>query len=227
MEAQSSESPNSAQALAELCSAYWYPVYAYVRRSGRNREDAEDLTQSFFAGLFNPESFAKLNQGKWRGKLRSFLLTAMKNYMTNDWRKAQAQKRGGGKALLSLDANEAESWFSAEPASAETPETLYERNWAISLLDGAFQRLRAECDQRGKIDAFETLKDILGNPGKTVNFSAIGEKLGTTEGNARVMAHRLRGRLRDLLREVIRDTVGSDAEVEDELAHVRAALTAK
>jgi len=226
-EAQRDDAPGSRAALAQLCKTYWYPLYAYARRFGKSHEDAEDLTQSLFARVFNPESFAKFEAREWRGKLRSYLLTSMKNLITGEWRKDQTAKRGGGVVPISLDAEHGDydANYQAEPHSDETPEVVFERNWAITQLDTAFKRLRAECESSGKLANFEALKDILGSPGERVNFTEIGERLGMTEGNARVTAHRLRGRLRDLLREVISDTVSTDSEVEEELVHIRAVLT--
>ena len=226
-EAQRETEPGSQAALAQLCQTYWYPLYAYARRSGKSHEDAEDLTQGLFGRVFNPEAFAKFDAREWRGKLRSYLLTAMKNQIAGEWRKGRRQKRGGGEIPVSLDAepDDYDANYRAEPHSDETPEVLFERNWAITQLDSAFKRLRAECETNGKLANFEALKDILGNPGERVNFAEIGERLGMSEGNARVTAHRLRGRLRDLLREVISDTVSSDEEVEEELAHIRSVLT--
>ncbi len=225
IEAQRDGDPAAGPALAQLCQTYWYPLYAYARRQGRTREDAEDLTQSLFARLFDADAFSALNLSAEAGKLRSYLLTAMQRHLAGEWRKAQALKRGAGATPVSLDAEEADRLFKAEPATDATPESEFERTWAVAQLDAAFDRLRAECAARGKLAAFDALRDIFANPGRKVNFAAVGARIGLSEGNARVTAHRLRSRLRQLLREVVAETVGDhDEEIEAELAHLRAVL---
>jgi len=146
------------QALGRLCQTYWYPLYAYVRKRGVNSQDAEDLTQEFFARLIRKESLSHLTREG--GRFRSFLLKSMNRFITDDWRRSHAQKRGGGK-IISLDASGAESRYSIEPADRHTPETLYDRAWALVLLDAVFQRLREEYAQAGKAALFDQLKFCL------------------------------------------------------------------
>ena len=214
--------PDSSAALALLCRAYWYPLYAFVRRRGYSAHDAQDLTQGFFAQLLARNDLATVDRA--RGRFRSFLLGALKHYLANEWDRAQAQKRGGGVALISIDDAEAERRYQDEPAEQITAEQLYDRRWALTLLDQVLAKLSAEMSIAGKSAQFEALKFCLtGEPGAA--YTEIAERLGTTEGALKVAIHRLRDRYRALLRAEIAETVGSEADVDDELRQLFAALS--
>jgi len=208
------------EALAALCRAYWYPLYAFVRRRGYRPQDAEDLTQAFFAHLLATEAIGKAQPAK--GRFRTFLLAAVKNFLANEWDKGRALKRGGGRAALAFDAESAEARYQREPSHELTPERLFERRWALSVLDEAFSTLRNEYEQRGAGNLFAALKETLTGGGE--GYAAIAAQLGLTEGAVKVAAHRLRGRYRELTRAIVAETVAAD-EVEDELRHLKAAVS--
>jgi RNA polymerase sigma-70 factor (ECF subfamily) len=208
-------------ALAALCHAYWYPLYAFVRRQGVAPHDAQDLTQEFFARLLEKEWLNAV--ARERGRFRSWLLAALKHFLANEWDKSRAQKRGGGLAFVSIDDTSAESRYVHEPADHTTAETLYDRRWALTLLDRVLARLREEFVVAGKAAHFEALKGTL--TGDRTPYAEIAATLGTSEGAVKVAVHRLRERYRDLIRAEIAETVGSPAEVEDELRHLLAALS--
>lgn len=205
--------PQSAQALDELCRAYWYPLYVYTRRRGCSREDAEDLTQSFFASLLARNDLERLDAE--RGRFRAFLLAALKHFMSNEWDRARAKKRGGGEAPLSLDWETADSRFQIADASAPNPELEYDREWAVALLEQVIERLRAECRAAGKADLFDRFRAFL-IPGGAERGEAARE-LGMDAGTVRVTVHRLRKRYRELLRQEIEKTLSEPAMVEEEL----------
>ena len=216
-------SPNSQQALATLCETYWYPLYAYVRRRGHSPEDAQDLTQAFFAKLIARQDLGAVDRAK--GKFRSFLLASLKHFLANEWDKRQAQKRGGGHTFIALDAQSAETRYALEPAHDLTADKLFERRWALTLLDEALQQLRAQYAAAGKERLFELLKATLTGECSTIPYSAIAAQLGLTEGAVKVAVHRLRQRYRDQLRAEIAHTVAGPAEVEDEVRHLFAVLS--
>jgi RNA polymerase sigma-70 factor (ECF subfamily) len=206
-------------ALTQLCEAYWYPLYSFVRRRGYSPHDAEDLTQSFFAHLLEKRGLGRVDPKL--GRFRTFLLASLKNFLANDWDKSQAQKRGGGRTIVSLDQESAESRYQLEPSDAMTPERHFERQWAMTMLDQVLAALREEYQVEGKDDLFEELKGvIIGRPGKYADMAA---RLGRSEGAIKVTAHRLRSRYRELLQDRIAATVG-EGEVEDELRHLLAVL---
>ncbi|HLP78868.1 MAG TPA: sigma-70 family RNA polymerase sigma factor [Candidatus Paceibacterota bacterium] len=216
------DSPDAREALEKLCSAYWPPIYAFVRRQGYNPHDAQDLTQAFFARLLEKNSFADADRAK--GRFRSFLLGALKHFLANEWDKANAQKRGGGKVLIPIDTSTAETSCGFEPADKATAEKVFERRWALTLLDQVLRRLRQEYIAAGREPLFEQLKQTLTEASRTVPYVEIASRLGTTEGAIKVAVHRLRQRYRELLRAEIASTVGSATEVEDELRSLFAAL---
>ncbi len=182
---------------------------------GHSIEEAQDLTQGFFLHLFEKHRLAQADPA--RGRFRSFLLSAFNHFLTNEWRREQTAKRGGGQPLLSLEGNVAENRYSVEPVSNLTPEVLYERQWALTLLDTAIKRLQAECAAAGKADHFERLKEFLtAGPGEN-HYGPAAAELGMTRGAVGTAIHRLRQRFRDLLREEIVHTVATQAEVEDEI----------
>jgi RNA polymerase sigma-70 factor (ECF subfamily) len=205
----------SREACAALCSAYWYPLYAFVRRSGLAPPDAEDLTQAFFARLLETGGFAAANRD--RGKFRSFLLAAMKHYLANQRDRDRAQKRGGGRAPLSLDFAAGESRYQVEPSHELTAERLFERGWAVALLDRVLAKLRQQYAAAGKEALFDRLKVCLAGGRHELPYSNLAAELAMTTGAVKVAAHRLRQRYRDRLRQEIAETVASPAEVEDEI----------
>lgn len=195
-------------ALSSLCSTYWRPLYLYVRRSGHAVEDAQDLTQSFFAHLLEKDALQHVDPAL--GKFRAFLLASLKNFLTNEWRRAHSAKRGGGAALVSLDAiTQIEDFAAADPSL--TPEQLYERNWALALLTRATDRLEAEFAGAGKSALFERLKPYLVGDRNTP-YSETAATLGLSEVTVRVSVHRLRARFRDILRDEVAQTLVDPAD---------------
>ncbi len=214
-------------ALATLCQHYWFPLYAYVRRRVREVNEAQDLTQEFFARLLEKDLIAQA--APERGRFRSFLLTAMQNFLTNEWRKNQAEKRGGGQRVLALDFAAGDSRLTMsrlnwEPGHEWTAERIYERNWAITLLDHVLSRLREEHAAAGKLPLFEALRPYISGNRAAGSFAAIAGQLNMTEGAAKVAAHRLRKRYRDLLRSELAQTVADPAEIDAEIAWLFSAL---
>jgi RNA polymerase sigma factor (sigma-70 family) len=212
------QSPGSAEALAELCGSYWYPVYCYVRRTGSDPHTAQDLTQEFFARLIKQNFISGAAQEK--GRFRSFLLIALKRFLVNEWERTQAQKRGGGQAIVSLDATEAEERYQLEPIDEMTAERIYERRWAMALLDEVMNRLGAEQAEAGKTELFEALKIFLYRDKSDMSQEQIGERFGLSESAIKSAVHRLRQRYRELLYETVGKTVANRIDVEDELRHL-------
>jgi len=215
-------SPESRRALATLCEAYWYPLYAYVRRRGHAAADAQDLTQAFFATLLEKEYVRAADRE--RGRFRSFLLTALKRFLAKEWHHAHAQKRGGSRGPVSLDVRSGEARYSLEPSHEWTPERVYERRWALTLLDQVMTRLRQHYVAEGRDQLFDHLKVLLTGETGAPPYSQIAVELGMTEGAVKVAVHRLRRRYRSLLRLEIAQTVADPREVDDELGLLLAAL---
>ena len=209
-------------ALAQLCEIYWYPLYAYIRRRGYTAPDAQDLAQGFFARLLEKHSLRVADPQ--RGKFRSFLLASLDNFLSNERDRAHAKKRGGGGAQLSLDLATGESRVSLEPAHELTPERLYMRQWALTLLDLVVRRMEAEYNEAGKARQFELLKDALGGGRERLPYAEVAAELEMSVENARQAAHRMRRRYRALLREEVARTVADPGEVDDELANLFKAL---
>jgi RNA polymerase sigma factor (sigma-70 family) len=209
------ERPDSRQALAELCQSYWYPLYAYVRRRSNDPHEAQDLIQEFFSRLLERNALAVANPE--RGRFRAFLLTSLRHFLNDQWHKSQTIKRGGGQGRISLDFQSAKSMYAIEPTDEQTPERLYDRRWAITLLDLVMTRLSDEFARSGKERHFEQLKTFLGRGRTGTSYAKVARELGISEGAAMVAAHRLRRRYRDLLRAEIAQTVASPAEVDDEI----------
>jgi RNA polymerase sigma-70 factor (ECF subfamily) len=214
------DEPARAQAaLAQLCQGYWYPLYSFVRRRGYSPHDAQDLTQAFFAQLLEKRGLERVDPEL--GRFRTFLLASLRNFLANDWDKAQARKRGGGQKIVSLDEERAESRYQLEPSHDMTPERHFERQWAMTLLDQVLDALRDEYHAEGKGDLFEELKAVIvGRPGA---YTDIAARLRRSEGAIKVAVHRLRHRYRELMRARIAATVG-EGEVEDELRHLLTVL---
>lgn len=219
-QAKGSDTARGRDALGKLCAAYWYPLYAFVRRGGKSPHDAQDLTQGFFARLLEKNWLDAVDQS--RGRFRSWLLAAMKHFLANEWDKSRARKRGGGHALIPLDAEDAESRYAHEPADTATADKLFDRRWALTLLDQVLARLRAEFIAVGKVKHFDGLKGAL--TGEKTPYAETAVQLGMSEGAVKVAVHRLRERYRDLIRAEIAETVGTPAEVDDELRHLLSAL---
>ena len=217
------QTPESKEALATLCEKYWQPLYAYTRRRGYTVEQAQDLTQEFFARLIEKNYLAAARPD--RGRFRSFLLTALKHFLAKELECARAQKRGGGQVLLSLDFDAAEGGYQAKVADDETPETVYERRWAVTLLDQSLRRLRTEYAQTGKEILFCHLKEFLTSGGSRTPYAQVAVKLGISEGAVKVAVHRLRNRFGALLREEVAQTLPSPIYVEDELRGLFSVLT--
>lgn len=215
-------SPDSERALAELCRQYWYPLYAYVRRRGHGREDAEDLVQGFFARLLERDALGGLDAG--RGKFRAYLLATLKNFLANEWDRSRAQKRGGGVEHLSLDWQAADERYHLEPPDRESPDVLFDRAWALALLGRVIDRLRDECAADGRAALFAVAKEQLTAASDTVTHAELGASLGMTEGAARVAVHRLRKRYRELLRDEIAQTLADPEQVADELRSLASVL---
>ena len=209
-------------ALQELCQIYWYPLYAFVRRQGHSKCDAEDLTQEFFVRLLARDDLAMVDREK--GKFRSFLLASMKHFLANEWDRAQAQKRGGGKRILSINLEDSELKYAMEPTHVITPDKLYDRRWAMTVLEQVMAKLRNEMRAEGKTDQFEQLKTFLAGSKEDVRYSEVAENLGLSEAAVKTAVHRLRKRYRRLLIAEIADTVEAQHDVEQELRHLLAAL---
>jgi RNA polymerase sigma-70 factor (ECF subfamily) len=220
--ARASETPRAAAALAELCAIYWYPLYAYVRRRNFDVHEAEDLTQEFFARLLEKNYLADVDRRK--GKFRAFLLAALKHFLANQWRRTHAQKRGGTRIILSLDANTAESRYRLEPSHDLTPERLFERQWALTVLDRVLAGLQADWTAHGKEALFDRLKPFLTAQQHSAGYAQVAAELGMTEGAVKTAVHRLRRRYRELLRAEIAQTVAGPEEIDDEIRYLLSCL---
>jgi RNA polymerase sigma-70 factor (ECF subfamily) len=222
LEAGKPGTPSAKAALSELCNAYWYPLYAFVRRRGHNQDDAADLTQAFFARVLEKNVIGVADPS--RGRFRAFLLGSLKNFLANEWDRTQTQKRGGGARPLSLDFEYADERFKREPATRLTPDKEYERNWALAVLERALARLEAEYRKRGKEKLFERLKVALVADDESDPRLAMAKDLGMTEGAVKVALHRMRAAFRESLRREIAETVGAERDLEDELRALIEAL---
>lgn len=221
--ARRSDTVRAEAALEALCRTYWYPLYAHVRRQGHSPGDAQDLTQAFFARFIARHDLGDVDRSK--GKFRSFLLASLKHFLANEWDKARAQKRGGGQPVIALDARSAETRYALEPFHNETADKVYERRWALTLLDEVLRRLREEYAAAGKAPLFEQLKSTLTGEDAAGGYGGIGARLGMSEGAVKVAVHRLRQRYQETLRAEIAETVAGPGEVEEELRHLFGALS--
>jgi RNA polymerase sigma factor (sigma-70 family) len=210
------------ESLAALCNAYWYPLYAYIRRRGYGVEQAQDLTQNFFARILEKGIFSEADPD--RGRFRSFLMTVCAHYLANQRDREHAGKRGGGRPVLPIDSLEAEGRYAREPAHDLTPERIFDRSWALTLLDRVLDQLRREYEDAGRESVFKELRSVLTDGPHTVAYATIAQRLGTTDGAVRVAVHRLRRRYGLLLRQEIAATVDDPAEVDDEIRALFAAL---
>lgn len=207
-------------ALARLCNSYWYPLYAYVRRRCSRIEDAQDLTQGFFACLLEKNYLRDFDRE--RGRFRTFLLTAFRHFLANERDRERTQKRGRGQIPISLDMQEAERRYLLDPGHDITPEKLYERRWAMALLDRVLERLRLESRQ---LTHFDRLQVFLTGEPPGVSYNDLASELGMSEGALKVAVHRLRRKFREVLRAEIADTVASSEEVKEEMQYLLSAVS--
>ena len=211
-------SAQARDALERLCKSYWYPLYAYIRRRGRSAHDAQDLTQEFFLQLLDHGTLSRADPRK--GKFRAFLLVALNHFLTNEWHRAHALKRGGAYAFLSWDDCHAEERYRAEPLATENPEVLFEQRWAMTVVERAVGRLRQEFSEDGRSELFETLKTVLTGERTSEPYLSIAERFGTTEAAIKMSVVRMRRRFGEILREEIAHTVAAPQDVDDELRHM-------
>jgi len=209
------EAPASRAALAELCEVYWYPLYAFVRRAGHGADDARDLVQGFFTAFLARDDLRGLEEEG--GRFRSYLLGALRHHVANERERESALKRGGGRVTGSLDLARAEERYALEPADPCTPERLFERKWALAVLERALARLAAEQQEKGRAPAFERLRAFLVASDADEPLASAARELGLTANAARVAVHRLRARYRELLLQEVSETVDRPQDVEDEL----------
>jgi len=217
-----SGSERSERALAQLCSEYWYPLYAYTRRRGYGVEDARDLTQAFFAKLLEKQDLKVANPT--RGRFRTFLLSSLKNFLAGEWRKDHALKRGGEVEVLPLDFDSAEETYGLEPSHELSPEAIYERRWALGLLERAVTDLQGQYEKAGNAELFNALKGFLGGDDDVLPYPELAGRLGQSEGALRTAVSRLRGRWRKRLRELVAETVDRETEIHDELTTLIASV---
>lgn len=215
VQAGEDSSEDARAALAKLCESYWVPLYGYVRRRISNVAEAHDLTQAFFAELLEKNYVAAADPE--RGRFRTFLLTSLRNFLSKQWDKQKALKRGGGQSLVSLDFAKVDSSFRIEPESRQTPEQIFEREWTLTLLSQILDRLRTEFEGRGQSTEFEHLKPHLIGNCDGVSWAETATKMNTTEAAAKMAGSRLRARYRDLLRSEIAETVSNADDVDDEI----------
>lgn len=212
------ERPAACQALEQLCATYWYPLYAYVRRRGYSPEDAQDLTQGFFERVLEKHYLDQVDQSK--GRFRAFLLATLKHFLSDQSDRRRAAKRGGGMTILSLDAQAGEERYQFEPVDALSPDKLYERRWAFTVLGEARGRLRAEFAAAGRLRLYEHLDAFESGEETGLTFSEIGRQLALSEACVKAAASRLRRRYAELVREEIAQTVASVAEIDEEIRHL-------
>jgi len=223
LSARDKSSPGSAEALEALCRAYWSPLYAFVRRQGHDPHEAEDLTQEFFARLLQKDYLHSVAREK--GRFRTFLLVSIKRFLANEWDRARALKRGGGKTVLDLDTTAAEAHYQVESKASLSPDALFERRWALSLLEQTMTRLRQDYADAGKLGEFEILKGFLTAEKGEAPYAEASVKTGLSEGAVRVAVHRLRRRYREVFRQQIAHTVDRPEEIEAEVRHLLEVLS--
>ena len=218
-----SQAPEHTEALENLCRKYWYPLYAYVRRYGYSAQDAEDLTQQFFARFLEKKYLRNADPN--RGRFRSFLLTSLKNFLTTEWERARTQKRGAGQSPISLSETDAEGRYLCEPAAGDlSPERLYDRRWALTLLERTVEQLKHEYSTAGKSAQFDLLKGFLSGESTDGQYDGVAASLGQSRQTVAVAVHRLRARYRELVRREISHTVTSPGELESEMRELFQAL---
>jgi RNA polymerase sigma-70 factor (ECF subfamily) len=216
-------SPASHAALETLCQAYWYPLYAYLRRRGHSPEDSQDLAQEFFRRLLASDWIARADPAK--GRFRSFLLGGLQNFLANDWQKGQRLKRGGGRGTIALDALDAEERYRLEPAEVASPDKLFERRWALTILERILDRLAKEEEAAGAGARFQTLREVLLGEPSSEGYASLARRFNVTESTVKSWVHRLRRRYRELLRKEVAETVNSPEEVQEELHYLMGVLS--
>lgn len=219
--AASADDPDAArEALATLCATYWFPLYAYIRRRGRTPDDARDLTQAFLTSLLERQSLRTVR--KERGRFRTFLLGSLAHFLANEEARRRARKRGGGTPPLPLEVqfDSAEVQYAREPADADTPESLFDRRWALAIIDRVLDEVRAEWTTAGRQAEFDRLKTFLLGDAARGEYEAIARDFAATEGAVRVTVHRLRRTFRDRLRRHIAETVSDPSDVDDEIRYL-------
>ena len=219
--ARDEEGPNAREALSKLCSTYWYPLYAFIRRQGSSPHEAEDLTQQFFYQFLERHALGGVRPDA--GRFRSFLLACLRNFLANEHERAQTQRRGGGRPIFSLDAAEGETRYSLEPAGQQTPDEFFDRRWAFAVLEGTMKELEREYGASKNRELFDQLKGFLpaGQVGQaSVSREELASKRGVSVGAIDVAVHRLRQRFGALLREQVAKTVSSEPEVEEEIRYL-------
>jgi len=214
--------PGRGEALAHLCEAYWYPLYAYVRRRGRSPHEAEELTQEFFARVLEKDFLR--SAGPEKGRFRSFLLVCLRRFLANERDRSRAKKRGGGRPTVSIDFRDADERYRQEPSDELTAERIFERRWALSLLEQTLGQLADEMAAAGKAELFEKLKVYLTAEAENPPYAEMAAALGTSQGALRVRVHRMRERYRQLLRERIAMTLSDPTDVDDEIRSLFFAL---
>lgn len=214
--------PGAQAALEKLCRTYWYPLYVYVRREGNSPEDAQDLTQDFFARLLEKNYLAKADPD--RGKFRTFLLRSLKNFLVNEWKRAGRLKRGGGLEFLSIDADAAEDRYAMEAPDKVNPDGEYETRWAVTLIEQVLAALRQEFNAADKGRLFEELKGFIWGDKSCASYAEIAVPLNLSEGTVKVAVHRLRQRFRELLRAEVAHTVARPEDIDGELRHLISVL---
>jgi DNA-directed RNA polymerase specialized sigma24 family protein len=216
-------SPGAHDALERLCRAYWYPLYAFVRRKGNSPAEAEDLTQGFFARFVEKRYLKGVTPEK--GRFRTFLLCSLSHFLANEWDKSHRLKRGGGLMFLPLETAQAEERYGLEPADNETPEQVFDRRWAEAMLATVLTRLRREFETAGEPERFDELKPfLLGDPGAD-SYAAVAGRLRVSEQGVKSAVHRLRHRFRESFREEIAHTVATRAEIDEELRYLIQLMT--
>jgi DNA-directed RNA polymerase specialized sigma24 family protein len=217
------ESEPAQRALETLCRAYWYPIYVYVRRKGHGPDDAQDLTQEFFAQLIAKEHLSLADREK--GKFRTFLLAMLDYFLAREWSRAHRQKRGGQFIFISLDQQTPEERYRLEPADNDTPEKRFLRQWALTILKQAMDGLESECEANGKGALFREVRNLLSGERDAGAYAEIGRRLALSQGAARVAVHRLRQRYGELLRSEIGQTVSGPKEVDEEMRYLMSVLS--
>ena len=218
-----SASPEHEQALSRLCQTYWFPLYAYLRRRGHDRHQAEDLTQAFFVQMLDKRRLSGVSPKP--GKFRSFLLTTLKNFVSDEYDLTRAIKRGGAQKTISLNFQKAESQYTLEPTDELSPERLFERAWALTILEQTMNRLEDEMINTNKKELFDSLRVYVCGEPTTATYGTVAVQLNMTENAVKVAVHRLRRRYRELLRNEIAQTVLTENQIDEEISHLFAAVT--
>jgi DNA-directed RNA polymerase specialized sigma24 family protein len=218
LNAQDDASPQAASALEKLCRTYWYPLYIYARRQGEDEESAKDLTQGFFARLLEKRYLAQVHQDK--GRFRCFMLAAFKHFVADERDRARAQKRGGGQRLVSLDDSATEERYRQEPADGMDAEKLFERRWALTLLEQARARLKREYEESGKAQLYERLRAVELKDKEAPSYAEIGAEAGLSESAVKSVVFRMRQRWRELVREEVANTVAKPEEIDEEIRYL-------